>query len=460
MTDIDVRGGGAVAVDTDTLRHAAGLFSAAGAELESIGLRLGALQNMLFVERQQAWDAASAAAALGERIRAAREESAVIASSLREAAATYEIVELNAAHAAAVSSGDQESVRRIESQRRLLAAEYPDAWETARFLAFERTVMWPSELVRQATLLGFDAGWEVSEGKGGVYGGVALGVGTIAFATTAGGLGAGLLARDARLAGPTPAVALVPIPTASTGTTGAPAVAPASLAAATTRIPSGGESRVRVERYTMPDGSQQFALYVAGTESWSVGGDDPFDAQSNVELYTGRESASYAATAQALAAAGAEPGDTVHAFAFSQGAMVTSHLALEGGYDVATLVSAGSPVEADVSESTLSVNLRHTDDPIAALAGGGHAGSVGAPGSFVVEVSADPDTDLGDARAPAHRLTAYTETAALVDASRDPRVDAVRAVLDDLATATSVDVVEYGAVRLATPVSPSTSDGG
>ena len=158
--------------------------------------------------------------------------------------------------------------------------------------------------------------------------------------------------------------------------------------------------------------------------------------------------------------AGAQPGDTVHAFAFSQGAMVTAHLALESGYDVATLVSAGSPVEADVGPGTLSVGLRHTDDPVAALAGGGHVGSVGAPGSFVVEVSADPDIDLDDAQAPAHRLSAYTETAALVDASSDPRVDAVRSVFDELATATSVEVVEYAAQRAAGPVSPSNADGG
>ena len=87
-------------------------------------------------------------------------------------------------------------------------------------------------------------------------------------------------------------------------------------------------------------------------------------------------------------------------------------------------------------------------------------GSVGAPGSFVVEVSADPDIDLDDAQAPAHRLSAYTETAALVDASSDPRVDAVRSLFDELATATSVEVVEYAAQRAAGPVSPSNADGG
>jgi hypothetical protein len=133
--------------------------------------------------------------------------------------------------------------------------------------------------------------------------------------------------------------------------------------------------------------------------------------------------------------------------AFSQGAMIGSHLAVEGGYDVQTLVSLGSPVEADVGAGTLSVAIRHTDDPVAGLAGGGAMDGVGAPGSFVAERVYDPATAAEDATLPAHRLTAYAETAALVDASGDPRVAGVQAVFDDLGRAASVEVSEYAAVR-------------
>ncbi len=70
--------------------------------------------------------------------------------------------------------------------------------------------------------------------------------------------------------------------------------------------------------------------------------------------------------------------------------MVASRLAVEGGYDVKTLVTLGSPVEADVGDGTLSVAVRHTDDPVAALQGGGYDTAVGAPGSFVAERLADP----------------------------------------------------------------------
>ena len=197
----------------------------------------------------------------------------------------------------------------------------------------------------------------------------------------------------------------------------------------------------------MPDGTRQFAVYVAGTRTVEADTTEPFDMGSNLELYTGERSASYDATLAALAAAGAEAGDVVHAFGHSQGAMVTAHLALEGGYDTRTLVSIGSPVEADVGEGTLSISLRHRDDPVAALAGGGHAGTVGAPGSFVAERTADPQLGMHDYRLPAHGIDGYTETARLLDASTDPRMDAVRELFDELGSAASVEITEYAAQR-------------
>jgi hypothetical protein len=44
-------------------------------------------------------------------------------------------------------------------------------------------------------------------------------------------------------------------------------------------------------------------------------------------------------------------------------------------------------------------------------------------------------------------MTAYAETAVLVDASADPRVDQLRAVFDGLAAADDVVVTEYAATR-------------
>lgn len=439
--ELDIRGGGAVAVDTETLRHTAARFLQARSDLQAISDRVGSLQLMLLAERAHAWEAVSAASVLGTSMHASLDGAAHIAEALRSAAVVYELVELNAQHRAAVLAGDDVALARLDAARDRLIAQNPDAFAEALGAEFERSVMWPSDLVRQATELGFATGENFGE-LGGVYGGAGLGLATIAGAGFAGVAGTGRLAAESRLAGRGVEVTLVPVTPLGTMT-----AAPSSLTAVTQRMPGARESRVRVERYSMPDGSRQFAVYVAGTQSFAVGGDEPWDNLSNAQLYTRNASASYEATAAALTAAGAQPGDRVTGFGHSQGAMILAHVALEEGYDTRMLVSFGSPVEAELGEGTLSVGVRHTDDPVAALAGGGHVAPVGSHDSFVVERETDPAAGPQDALLPGHRMTAYAETAALIDASPDPRVGAVRAVLDDLTTAVSVEVMEFGAKR-------------
>lgn len=449
---LEIRGGGAVAVDTATLRDAAARVVAAKGELDAIGDRLGSLQNMLVVVRQHAPDALASTSALWARLLETRQEAERIAAALRAAAIAYELVELDVAHRAALFAGDGVTAARIETRLTLLREEHPDAWSTALEAQWERTVMWPSELVRQATETGVTVGSEFGD-PAAIVAGATAGLLTLGTASALGISGTGRLARGTRLSGSAGPVALAPVvPARASGP-------PTSLTAVTQRMPGAGESRVRVERYVMPNGTRQFAVYIAGTQSLSVGGDDPWDNASNAELYTGRTSDSYAATRQALAAAGAEPGDVVHAFGHSQGAMIAAHLALEADYETRTLVSFGSPVAADVGPGTLSVTVRHTDDPVAALAGGGHAEAVGAPGSFVVERVAHPEVGPGEVTVPAHRMVQYADTAALVDASADPRVQHLRDVFAELGSASTVTVTEYAAVR-GGAVSPSSSAGG
>lgn len=483
---LQLQAGGAVAVDTATLRTAAERFGRARSELDDIAVTLAGLRRELQDAPSHAAAAESAASVLSSRIEAAQDEAHRIAAALHEAAVAYEMVEIQAEHRAAVLAGDADRARRLDARLTGLADTYPDAWRTALGAEFGRAVLWPSELVRQGTQWGVAVGGTVSE-PGAIALGAGLGLVTLGGAAFVGFAGTGRLSRGTRLtgeAGPVvvrsvpPAApggsapgagATVPPPGGSAHGAGAaqvrvapagPAVAPRSLAAVTERMPGAGDSRVRVERYTMPDGGRQFAVYIAGTQSLALGGDDPWDNASNAELYTGRMSDSYAATEAALRAAGAREGDVVHAFGHSQGGMIAGHLALEGGYDVRTLVSLGSPVEADVGDRTLSVALRHTDDPVAGLAGGGHGEGVGAPGSFVAERVADPDAGPDDARLPAHRLSAYAETAALVDASTDPRVDGLREVFADLRRAEAVAVTEYAATRgSGSAVSPSSDAG-
>jgi hypothetical protein len=257
------------------------------------------------------------------------------------------------------------------------------------------------------------------------------------LALAIGGFGRGVIPRDAVLTGPRSAVDVQPIRSAP-----ARGTAPTSLASVVDRMPQ-GQAQVRVERYGMPDGTRRFAVYVTGTRSPGDAA-EPWNWESNTQLYTGQRSASYDATVMALQRAGAEPGDAVYEFGHSQGGMIASHLALESGYDTRALVTFGSPVAADAGPGTLSVQLRHTDDPVAALAAGGSAAGVGADGSFIAERLVDPTPGL---TLEVHDLAEYRETAAMIDASSDPRAEALGSLFAELADAESVEVFEYSARR-------------
>ncbi|GAA1955688.1 hypothetical protein [Microbacterium deminutum] len=430
--DLDIRSAGAIAVDTATLRTAAAGFVGLADELADLAGLVGLVQSTLGIERA-AWDAGTAAFLLARRIIEGEEAAQQIAGRLREAAAVYEMAELNASYAAAAAAGDWDTAARIDRHRAEIAETYPAAEWNAWGAQFEYNLMRPSELVRQWT----ETGQSLTDGAGVIVGGAAYGL-----ARTAQALGRGTIERTERLGGAAVDVHVRQISASST------IGAPTTLAGAAARIPSAGsgDSRIRVEKYTMPDGSRQFALYVAGTKLVAPPS-EAFDLGSAAELEIGQRSASYDATLEALRDAGAEPGDVVHAFGHSQGAMVTGHLAIEGGYDVRTLVSLGSPIEVDVGPDTLSVSLRHTDDPLAMMTGGGFDHPVGAPGSFVAHRVADPDSGLQDLFLPAHDAGAYTETARLLDVSSDPRMDPVRGLFDQLGTAAAVETTEYAAER-------------
>jgi hypothetical protein len=455
--DLDIRGGGAVAVDTATLRAAAGGFTRLAEDLEEIATVVGSAALRLSEVASVAWDVSYAVERSRRQIVAVIDVAHDIAAALCSAAAVYEIVELRAERAAADAAGDAAAPARIDARLAVLAREHPHADRRASLGAFAHALSWPAGLAAQAP---------------GMFGWLAPGLFPLAMPLAwalqqaVGAIGGGTIPTTARLEGAAKGVVIARV--APRG----PATAPHSLADAAARVPGGGEARVRVERYTMPDGSRQFAVYVAGTQTVAPDTRDPFDMTSNVELYSGQRSSSFDAALAALSDAGARSGDVVHAFGHSQGAMVVARLAIEGGFDTQTVVSFGSPVEADLGEGTLSVSLRHDDDPVAALAAGGHPQAVGGAGSFIASRTADPLPGLHDFGMPAHGIDEYTRTAELLDASADPRMGAVRDVFAGLQGAASVDVTEYSAERplvaqtvpqprpLPSPVSPSSAGAG
>jgi hypothetical protein len=164
----------------------------------------------------------------------------------------------------------------------------------------------------------------------------------------------------------------------------------------------------------------------------------------NLDMYPGSDAASYQAVRAALADAGAETGDGL-AGRILAGGLVATFLAMSGDYEV-PLVDGRQSGAGDFGGDTLGVALRHRDDPVAALAGGGFAQGVG--GGEHHRVARDPGKLQGDDPIEPHLIEHYRETARMLDVSSDPRVDGVRSRLGDYADATSVESFVYEASRV------------
>lgn len=441
MSDVEIRSSGVVAVDTESLTHAARVLDQFRVELRYVADGLLAVASRMSASPDtfgdglalRAWNLVDAARDLAD-------PPERLAGWLRETAAVYEAVELQAQRAAAALAGEKADVARIDALLAAIDARHPGATGQATAARLWRDATWAGDIAGQ-----------LQAGIGALTpGGAGLGLVAWALAHDLRTLGTGRIDAGTKLRGAAAPIRLEELTPTATLT-----AAPATLAGVAQRIPD-GQARIRVERYAMPDGSRQFAVYVAGTRAGASGGSDPFDWTSNFQLHDGRVSSSFVAVEAALAHSGAEPGDIVHAAGHSQGAMIGAYLAVEGDYDVRTLIGLGSPVDPLVDPRTLSIEVRHTDDPVVALTGGGRVDPVGAAGSFVAERSFDPAPGIQDLGAPAHRLDGYIDTTRLLDESSDPRMGAIRSTLAELATATDVRVWEYDAER----VSPSSADAG
>ncbi|WP_243228547.1 hypothetical protein [Microbacterium sp. CIAB417] len=425
---VEILRGGAIAVDTEALRDvavrlgpiAAGVSAAADAArqahrwiVQTTGLSAG-------VDTAELW-------AVADRLAALRTRIDEVASGTGLMADVYELVELRAEHDAllltdaAAADAVQMRIEDLEATDERLAT-MADAlavqWEQARFEGLDSQ---------------FDLATTVTGANFGAITAIAAALGTSARF--------GVLPPGSTLKGTADPVRVAPVQTSQ------PVAPPASLADAMRRFPQSEGAQVRVETYTFADGSKQYAAYIKGTQSGLYGAGEPWDMKSNTELYTGRVSASYQATLDALRQAGAEPGDVVDVYGYSQGGMVAANLAMSDEFEVRTTVLAGSPnVPALDADQTL-IRLSHTDDVVNSLAGGGWPAGTGSDDSLVIRREGDPGFSVKDLILEPHMIENYVETAELADASGDVRLEAYRDRLRVLADAVSIESTEYAADR-------------
>ncbi len=419
--EIEIRSGGAVAVDTDSLRHVAGMCTQLAtdcAEAESW------MRRATDAARMAGLPLPFPAAQLVDAERGAER----IARALRERADVYDAVERAAAlqlHASGAGHATHENAARpgvavaADRERR--------HWRDGIHREVEHQLAGAVAPLSALLLLGVTAAAPVAMLPS-------------VLTWTVRELGLGVVARDApTLTGEAPPVAVSEL--SRTRVT-----APATLADIADRMPGEGDTRVRVESYIAADGTREHIVYIAGTQS--IGGDDPWDMESNVDLYARRVSASSVAVEKALAAAGAVRGDVVNVAGHSQGAMIGGHFARTDAYEMGWVVGFGSPVQVVLPDDVVQVTVRHTDDPVVALAAGGVPTVAGADGSFLVERVADPVPRLDDVLAGVHQMTEYAKTATLADLSDDPRIRAFHAGLQGIAGRVVGTAVVYGARRV------------
>jgi hypothetical protein len=427
--EIGIVAGGAIVVDTASLRHAAGVCAQLAAECGTAGRWLRGAQDAALAARLPI---PFPVIPVGE-VEAGAER---LARALRQRATLYEEVERIAVggFATAPPGGPGQGTDLTTEATAAL-----DAWRDGIHREVER------QLAGAVTPLG---AWAAALGMP-----LLLGLGVVPSALTGvvRQVALGVVPRDAPpLRDKEHTVTVSELSRSRVD-------APTTLAAIADRMPGSGDTRVRVEEYRTAEGRREFVVYIAGTQSWTPG-TDPWDLTSNVELYLRETSASYAAVEKALAQAGAIRGDVVNIAGHSQGAMLGSHLAREGGFDTGWIVTFGSPVQAVLSDDVRQVTVRHSDDPVAALAAGGAPIVAGAPDSFIVERLVDPQPRVGDLAMDVHQMDAYRATAALADDSGDPRVRAFHTELVGLAgLAAGGTAIVYGARReISLPAPPPT----
>lgn len=223
--------------------------------------------------------------------------------------------------------------------------------------------------------------------------------------------------------------------------------APTTLGQAVARVPYGDQAQVRVETYELGDGSKRFVAYVDGTRPGRPP-TEPWDMASNAAAYLDHaESDSYKAVVAALKDAGADASTPVDLVGYSQGGMITDLIAQSGDFDVQGVFTVGSPIEPELPADVLDVAVRHTDDPVAGLAGGGSPHGTGSPDSLVITRTAVPGHGV-DLSLPAHQLAQYQETVRLAEQSGDERMHTIRAHFAALAGATTMTSTDYTATRV------------
>lgn len=188
-------------------------------------------------------------------------------------------------------------------------------------------------------------------------------------------------------------------------------IAPTTLAERVSRIPS-GDTHIRIDRFSTVEGPR-FEVYLSGT-NFSGGADDPWNAQSNLDLARTGSAPSLLAVTRALELAGVTSTSAIVITGHSQGGLLALAVARSGQFNVDAVITVGTPVGVipDVPDIP-TIHVVHPEDPVPSL------GGTIVPGSGAWVIAAEPGVTL----IQAHDRASYIPSMTRLDQQHEPEVD-------------------------------------
>jgi pimeloyl-ACP methyl ester carboxylesterase len=164
-------------------------------------------------------------------------------------------------------------------------------------------------------------------------------------------------------------------------------------------------------------------VYLGGTIDAGVNpSTEPWDMTSNISAIAELDSGSYNSAVLAMREAGITAQDNVIVVGHSQGGLVAAQLAASGDYRISDVITVGAPLhQVELPEEVNLVAVEHAEDVIPSLSG------VAVPAVAATHVTVTrslysiaqaPRGEL----LPAHNLSRYVETGAVMDRSGDNKL--------------------------------------
>lgn len=187
------------------------------------------------------------------------------------------------------------------------------------------------------------------------------------------------------------------------------------------RIPRAdeGAAQIRIEEY-----ESGYVVYLGGTIDAGVDPNgEPWDMTSNITAIAQLDSGSYNAAVLAMREAGITAQDNVILVGHSQGGLVAAQLAASGDYRVSDVVTVGAPLhQVELPAEVNLVAVEHAEDVIPSLSGVAVPAAAATHMTVTRSLYSTSNAPRGELL-PAHNLSRYVETAAVMDRSGDHKLN-------------------------------------